>query len=185
LFGMAHGEDPCLAARASAEAIRIRRLAMLLAPRRTAAPGRPRAAAGRDSASSPLRPRRLAAGQTLTPSGAEPPQVSASLTTQALGPSTRRPECLYSGCRGNPTMAINVVRNSRCGPGGSARRLHHPAASRRKSGGRPLMGANQDRRAGKGAIFARHGTAVIGPIQRCQRQRGSRCQGCLKTRKRV
>src|SRR5262245_49464905 len=31
---------------------------------------------------------------------------------------------LYSGCRGNPAMAINGRRNKPIGPGGSTRRLH-------------------------------------------------------------
>jgi hypothetical protein len=55
---------------------------------------------------------------------------------------------------GQPTMAINVVRNKRYGPGGSTRRLHHkhtiPGVNRDAGYRIPsvfLMGANQDRRA--------------------------------------
>jgi len=35
-----------------------------------------------------------------------------------------RPDLLYSSGRGDPTMAINALRNKRSGPGGSTRRLH-------------------------------------------------------------
>ena len=54
-------------------------------------------------------------------------------------------------------MAINVVQNKRNGPGGSARRLHQFT---RKN----LWGRNRIDVRGKGTIFARHGTTVIGLI---------------------
>jgi hypothetical protein len=61
------------------------------------------------------------------------------------------------GCRREPAMAINGRRNKPIGPGGSTRRLHQSRTL-------PDMGAKQDRRGRKGRAFARHGTAVIGPI---------------------
>src|SRR5207302_7167983 len=48
---------------------------------------------------------------------------------------------------GQPTMAINGLRNKRCGPGGGTRRLHQsPPASWANRDRRP-MGAKQVRRA--------------------------------------
>src|SRR6516225_3805490 len=67
-------------------------------------------------------------------------------------------------------MAINGVWNKRCGPGGSARRLHQYSAAAESRGRNRL-----DTR-GKDASFARHGSAVIGPTHKCQRQRGARCR---------
>jgi len=40
-------------------------------------------------------------------------------------------EAPISRAAGLPAMAINGVWNKRCGPGGSARRLHHPSSDRR------------------------------------------------------
>ena len=68
-------------------------------------------------------------------------------------------------------MAINDPWNKRCGPGGSARRLHHHPE---RCGER---GRNRLDTRGKDVSFARHGSAVIGPYHKCQRQQrnGARC----------
>ena len=58
-------------------------------------------------------------------------------------------------------MAINGVWNKRHGPGGSTRRLHHLvnfSAQQRGS----LWGRTRFDMRGKGAVFARHDTTVIG-----------------------
>jgi hypothetical protein len=72
-------------------------------------------------------------------------------------PSNVPAERLYCRCRRRPAMAINATRNRRSGPGGSSRRLHQI----------PLWGSVRGRirldARDKGVVFARHGTAVIGP----------------------
>jgi len=55
------------------------------------------------------------------------------------------------------TMAINAARNRRSGPGGSSRRLHQNPF------GAQYGGDSGSTRVIKGLVFARHGTAVIGP----------------------
>jgi hypothetical protein len=67
-------------------------------------------------------------------------------------------------------MAINDAWNNRCGPGGSARRLHH------------LWGRNRLDTRGKDSSFARHDTAVIGSSYKCQRQSGIR-RRCISDRR--
>ena len=62
-------------------------------------------------------------------------------------------------------MVINALRNKRCGPGGSTRRLHQNLLPFQQFGWRQadlILGAKQDRRACKGLVFARYDTAVIG-----------------------
>ena len=63
---------------------------------------------------------------------------------------------------GQPTMAINGLRNKRCGPGGGTRRLHQlpPALEEDRAGG--LRGRNRLDARGKGKTVARHDTTVIG-----------------------
>ena len=58
-------------------------------------------------------------------------------------------------------MAINALRNKRCGPGGSARRLHQIPFT--PSGWGILWGRNRIDVRGKGMVFARWGSAVTGP----------------------
>ena len=75
-----------------------------------------------------------------------------------------------SSAVGQPTMAINGLRNKRCGPGGGTRRLHHfPPAISERIGRRLSWGRNRLDARGKGMIFARHGTAVIGSKLSCER----------------
>ena len=81
----------------------------------------------------------------------------------AASPSIRAVRNAYISVAASAAMAINTARNKRCGPGGSARRLHHfPPQCRGRAqgwtGGRNRLDAR-----GKGAAFARHGSAVIGP----------------------
>ena len=59
---------------------------------------------------------------------------------------------------GRPTMAINGLRNKRCGPGGGTRRLHQP----RRSRAAVPRGRNRLDARGKGKIVARYDTTVIG-----------------------
>src|SRR6516225_11425492 len=58
----------------------------------------------------------------------------------------------YIGRVGKPTMAINAARHKRIGPGGGTRRLHQ-------------WGRNRIDERGKGAVFARYGSAVTGHTQ--------------------
>src|SRR5215472_16106070 len=63
-------------------------------------------------------------------------------------------------------MAINGLRNKRCGPGGSTRRLHQfRAAAPAHRGGEP-----GSTRVVKVRSVARHDTAVIGSKFSCERQ---------------
>ena len=60
-------------------------------------------------------------------------------------------------------MAINARCNKPFGPGGSTRRLHqNPARSEGFAGFR--RGRNRIDEGVKSAAFARHGSAVIGPL---------------------
>src|SRR5437762_7316417 len=72
----------------------------------------------------------------------------------------------YIFCVGQPTMAINGVRNKRCGPGGGTRRLHQfpPATSANQSANRPAIfgGELGSTRVVKVRTVARHDTTVIG-----------------------
>src|SRR5215472_6749040 len=70
-------------------------------------------------------------------------------------------------CRvGQPTMAIHGLRNKRCGPGGSTRRLHHF-----RSGGAMLYGGETgSTRVVKARSVARYDTTVIGSKFSCERQ---------------
>src|SRR5262249_2964661 len=68
----------------------------------------------------------------------------------------------YIGPVGKPTMAINAAWHKRFGPGGGTRRLHH---SLPLSPGRGRWGRNRIDERGKGAVFARYGSAVTGHTQ--------------------
>ena len=57
-----------------------------------------------------------------------------------------------------PTMAINGLRNKRCGPGGGTRRLHQP----RRLPSAVLGGETGSTRVVKARTVARYDTAVIG-----------------------
>ena len=83
---------------------------------------------------------------------------------------------LYLGCPRQRAMAINAVWNKRSGPGGGTRRLHQLLPSDTVGG--CLRGRNRIDARGKGTVFARHGSAVIGPFHKCQRQRCTP-RGCL------
>src|SRR5262245_28035854 len=58
----------------------------------------------------------------------------------------------YIGRVGRPTMAINAAWHKRIGPGGGTRRLHQ-------------WGRNRIDERGKGAVFARYGSAATGHTQ--------------------
>src|SRR5438105_3180842 len=96
-------------------------------------------------------------GKSAAQTQAAPVSVGVSLGAIAFGPLSP-----YILSVGQPTMAINGLRNKRCGPGGGTRRLHQfPPASRAiEAGG--LWGRNRFDARGKGNVFARHDTTVIG-----------------------
>ena len=69
------------------------------------------------------------------------------------------PDAPYMECAGlKPDMAINGDRNKPFGPGGSTRRLHQSPSAEGFRRGR-----NRIDEGVKGLLFARHGSAVIGP----------------------
>lgn len=63
---------------------------------------------------------------------------------------------------GQPTMAINVFRNKRFGPGGGTRRLHQISSVRKARSNWAVWGRNRIDERGKGLTFARHSTTDIG-----------------------
>ena len=69
---------------------------------------------------------------------------------------------------GFPAMAINALRNKRCGPGGSARRLHHLSSLVRFPSGSGREGISGGETGStcvvKAMAFARWGTADTGPF---------------------
>jgi hypothetical protein len=103
--------------------------------------------------------------------------ISGPMLAHASGDAARLLSRLgnpISSPAGQPAMAINGLRNKRCGPGGGTRRLHQFPPDARPSqrdesdqaapGGRNRLDAR-----GKGIAFARHDTAVIGSKLSCER----------------